>query len=101
MLPTVTAASRPRCPQPRIPAIAAVAAPFERDIDACIGRIGRWLRTARARGADLAARLAVAERRAAEREADRLETWMTRVLDEAAASSLRAHDEDDMALASD
>ncbi len=51
----MTVASRARSPQPRIPAIAAVAAPFERDIDVCIGRIGRWLRTARARGADLVA----------------------------------------------
>ena len=39
----------------RLPAIAAVAAPFERDIDACLDRLARWLRAARARGADLVA----------------------------------------------
>ena len=39
----------------RLPSIAAVAAPFERDIDACLDRMARWLRTARARGADLVA----------------------------------------------
>jgi N-carbamoylputrescine amidase len=38
-----------------VPTIAAVAAPFERDVDACLERIGRWLRVARARGADLVA----------------------------------------------
>jgi len=37
------------------PSIAAVAAPFERDIDACLDRISRWLRIARARGAELVA----------------------------------------------
>ena len=37
----------------RPPAIAAVAAPFERDLDACIERIGRWVRAARERGAEL------------------------------------------------
>ena len=47
-------ASDVRAPS-RTPAIAAVAAPFERDIDACLERIGRWLRAARARGADLVA----------------------------------------------
>lgn len=35
------------------PAIAAVAAPFERDLDACLERIGRWVRRARQRGAKL------------------------------------------------
>jgi predicted amidohydrolase len=37
----------------RLPAIAAVAAPFERDLDACIERIGRWVHAARERGAEL------------------------------------------------
>jgi N-carbamoylputrescine amidase len=37
------------------PAVAAVAAPFERDHEACLERIGRWLRAARARGAELVA----------------------------------------------
>jgi predicted amidohydrolase len=37
------------------PRIAAVAAPFERDIDACLERMGHWLRAARTRGADLVA----------------------------------------------
>jgi len=37
----------------RAPAIAAVAAPFERDLDACLERIGRWVRAARGRGAEL------------------------------------------------
>ena len=36
-----------------LPAIAAVAAPFERDLDACLERMGGWIRTARARGAEL------------------------------------------------
>jgi N-carbamoylputrescine amidase len=39
----------------RRPAIAAVAAPFERDLDACVERIGRWVRSARQRGAELVA----------------------------------------------
>ena len=36
-----------------MPAIAAGAAPFERDLDACLVRVERHLRAARARGADL------------------------------------------------
>ena len=35
------------------PAIAAIAAPFERDLDACIERIGNWVLRARQRGAEL------------------------------------------------
>lgn len=38
---------------PRVPAIAAVAAPFERDLDACLARVERHVRAARARGAEL------------------------------------------------
>jgi N-carbamoylputrescine amidase len=37
----------------RPPAIAAVAAPFERDLDVCLDRVGRWTDRARARGAEL------------------------------------------------
>jgi predicted amidohydrolase len=37
----------------RAPAIAAVAAPFERDLDVCLERMGRWVRSARERGAEL------------------------------------------------
>jgi len=36
-----------------VPAIAAVAAPFERDLDACLARVERHVRAARARGAEL------------------------------------------------
>jgi N-carbamoylputrescine amidase len=46
----VTSRARSRA---QIPAVAAVAAPFERDLEACLERIGRWLRAARARGAEL------------------------------------------------
>jgi predicted amidohydrolase len=44
-----------QAPEARVPTIAAVAAPFDRDVDACVERVGRWLRVARARGADLVA----------------------------------------------
>jgi N-carbamoylputrescine amidase len=37
----------------RVPAIAAVAAPFEHDLDACFERVERHVRAARARGAEL------------------------------------------------
>ncbi|MDQ4072252.1 MAG: carbon-nitrogen hydrolase family protein, partial [Actinomycetota bacterium] len=39
----------------RVPVIATVAAPFERDLDACLDRIERHVRAARARGAELVA----------------------------------------------
>jgi N-carbamoylputrescine amidase len=46
--------SRRRTPA-TAPAVAVIAAPFERDLDACLERIGRWLQAVRTRGAKLVA----------------------------------------------